>query len=454
MKRLWVALAALGATLAATGGAAANLSVGVNDDAGKSPLVAPWFYSTMQSVGLRIDTLTLLWDETAPTEIAAAGLIDDAIAQAETSGVTIELDLYPLHSMAFTGGRRCAPSSDPESCGDTFRIQQFATWAASVALRFPTVDQFVVMNECNQPRFVNPQWDRSGNNQSAEICGRALVAAYDAIKAVSSYDVVWGIGLSPRGNDSPNAASNSSTKPVTFLAALGAWFKAFALKTYRTGGLMDGLDFHPYPVPQTQPFAQGYADQKEASVTNLSRIYRAFYEAFKGSPQKTIGQQPGGGLPLSLNETGVQTASGGRSAYTGAEVSATSTGGVVGNFGSELYQAAWYRQMLDLLACDPNVAFVNIFHLIDEAALEGWQSGLYYADQTAKRSAQTVQAWLLQTGGACTGTVHPWTPTGSGAFAPPKWVKPKPKAKSKPRPKPRPGGHATAHGKAKGKPPL
>ena len=454
MKRLWVALAALGATLAATGGAAANLSVGVNDDAAKGPLVGQWFYSTMQSVGLRIDTLTLLWDETAPTEIAGAGLIDDAIAQAETSGVTIELDLYPLHSMAFTGGSRCPPSSDPESCGDTFRIQQFATWAASVARRFPTVDQFVVMNECNQPRFVNPQWDRSGNNQSAEICGRALVAAYDAIKAVSSYDVVWGIGLSPRGNDSPNAASNSSTKPVTFLAALGAWFKAFALKTHRTGGLMDGLDFHPYPVPQTQPFAQGYADQKEASVTNLSRIYRAFYDAFKGSPQKTIGQQPGGGLPLSLNETGVQTTSGGRSAYTGAEVSATSAGGVVGTFGSELYQAAWYRQMLDLLACDPNVAFVNIFHLIDEAALEGWQSGLYYADQTAKRSAQTVQAWLLQTGGACTGTVHPWTPTGGGAFAPPKWVKPKPKAKSKPRPKPRPGGHATAHGKAKGKPPL
>jgi hypothetical protein len=452
MKRLWVALAALGATLAATGGAAANLSVGVNDDAAKGPLVGPWFYSTMQSVGLRIDTLTLLWDETAPTEIAGAGLIDDAIAQAETSGVTIELDLYPLHSMAFTGGSRCAPSSDPESCGDTFRIQQFATWAASVARRFPTVDQFVVMNECNQPRFVNPQWDRSGNNQSAEICGRALVAAYDAIKAVSSYDVVWGIGLSPRGNDSPNAASNSSTKPVTFLAALGAWFKAFALKTHRTGGLMDGLDFHPYPVPQTQPFAQGYADQKEASVTNLSRIYRAFYDAFKGSPQKTIGQQPGGGLPLSLNETGVQTTSGGRSAYTGAEVSATSAGGVVGTFGSELYQAAWYRQMLDLLACDPNVAFVNIFHLIDEAALEGWQSGLYYADQTAKRSAQTVQAWLLQTGGACTGTVHPWTPTGGGAFAPPRWVKPK--AKSKPKAKPRPGGHATPHGKAKGKPPL
>jgi len=436
MKRLWVALAALIATMAAAGGAAANLSVGVNDDASKSPAVAPWFYSTMQSVGLRINTLTLLWDETAPTEIAGADLIDDAIAQAETSDVTIELDLYPLHSMAFTGGRRCAPSSDPESCGDTGRIQQFAAWAASVARRFPTVDQFVVMNECNQPRFVNPQWDRSGRNQSAEICGRALAAAYDAIKAVSSSDNVWGVGLSPRGNDSPNAASNSSTKPVTFLAALGSWFKAFALKTRRTHGLMDGFDFHPYPVPQTQPFAQGYADPKEASVTNLARIYQAFYDAFAGSPQKTIGQQAGGGLLMSLNETGVQTASGGRTAYTGAEVSATSAGGVVGGFASEDYQARWYRQMLDLLACDPNVAFVNIFHLIDENALEGWQSGLYYADETAKRSAQTVQAWLAQTRGACTGTLHPWTPARA-SFKPPKAPKTKLKTKV----------HRTAKGK-------
>jgi hypothetical protein len=449
MKTLRVALAALGATLAATGGAAANLSVGVNDDASKNPDVSRWFYSTMQSVGLRIDTLTLRWDETAPTEIAGAGPIDEAIEQAETSGVTIELDLYPLHSMAFTGGSRCPASRDPEACGDTFRIRQFAAWTASVARRFSDVDEFVVMNECNQPRFVNPQWDRSGNNQSAAICGRALAAAYDAIKDVSSDDVVWGVGLSPRGNDSPNAASNSSTKPVTFLAALGSWFKAFALKTHRTRGLMDGLDFHPYPVPQTQPFAQGYADRKEASVTNLSRIYRAFYDAFNGSPQKTIGQQAGGGLPLSLNETGVQTSSGGRAAYTGVEVSATSAGGVVGGFASEDYQARWYRQMLDLLACDPNVAFVNIFHLIDESALEGWQSGLYYADQMPKRSAQTVEAWLLQTGGACTGTVHAWKPQSTSSIKPPKLAKPKVKAKAK-----RAHRAAKPHRKVKTKPLL
>jgi hypothetical protein len=412
MRKVWAALAVLSATLAAAGGAAANLTVGVNDDAAKDSTVAPWFYSTMQTVGLRINTLTLLWDDTSPTEIANAGLVDQAIAKASASGVTIELDLYPARSMAFTGGSRCAPSSDPESCGDSYRIQQFGSWAGSVARRFPGVSQFVVMNECNQPRFVNPQWDTSGANQSAEICGRALVAAYDAIKAESSFNFVWGVGLSPRGNDSPGAVSNSSTKPVTFIAALGAWFKAYAQKTVRTRGLMDGFDFHPYPVPQTQPFLQGYADAKEASVTNLPRIYQAFYDAFSGSPQKTIGQQAGGGLPLSLNETGIQTGSGGKFGYIGSETSNNSAGGLIGDFASEDYQAGWYRQMLDLLACDPNVAFVNIFHLIDESALEGWQSGLYFVDESPKKSAQTVTDWLWRTGGACTGTIHPWTPPG------------------------------------------
>jgi hypothetical protein len=428
MKKLLVVFALAGATLFTAGTAAANLSVGVNDDASKDPSVAPWFYSTMQSEGLQINTLTLLWDDTTPFEIAGAAAIDDAIASAEADGVTIELDLYPAHSMTFTGGTRCTPSKDPEACGDSFRIQQFAEWAATVAQRFPDVTQFVVMNECNQPRFVNPQWDTSGANQSAEICGRALAAAYDAIKAVSSSDFVWGIGLSPRGNDSPHAASNSSTKPVTFLAALGKWFRSFAHETRRKHGLMDGFDFHPYPVPQSQPFAQGYADTKEAGVTNLPRIYQAFYGAFAGTPQKTIGQQAGGGLQLSLNETGVQTVSSGKSGYTGFEVSATGAGGVTGGFATEDYQATWYRQMLGLLACDPNIAFVNIFHLIDDSSLAGWQSGLYDADESPKKAAGVVQTWLAQTGGACTGVVQPWTPSSLGAAAvlkPPKTGKPK-----------------------------
>ena len=40
---------------------------------------------------------------------------------------------------------------------------------------------------------------------------------------------------------------------------------------------MDGFDFHPYPVPQSLPFATGYGDVRSASVSNLGRIYQAFF---------------------------------------------------------------------------------------------------------------------------------------------------------------------------------
>src|SRR5262249_8530278 len=152
---------------------------------------------------------------------------------------------------------------------------------------------------------------------------------YDALEAVNGGIQVWGLGLSPRGNDRPNAATNSSTTPVAFLTALGAWFHAYVKKTGRTAPLMDGLDFHPYPVPQSLPFATGYADVRSASVSNLPRIYQAFYSAFDGTPQRTIGRQKGGGLPVSLNETGVQTDTLGRSGYSGSELSATPAGGVL-----------------------------------------------------------------------------------------------------------------------------
>jgi hypothetical protein len=415
MRNVCTAVLSALALLALSGSASATLIVGVNDDTPKNPALAPWFYSTMVSERLQVDTISLRWDENAPTSIPNESYVAQAISAANAKGITTELDLYPLHSQVFTGGSQCTSDDDPLSCGNSPLIQQFARWTALVSRTFPTVYQFVVMNECNQPLFVNPQWDASGQNQSAEICGRALAAAYDALKAVSSLNFVWGVGLSPRGNDTLTAASNSSTSPVNFLLALGQWFRAFAQATQRTAPLMDGLDFHPYPVPQSLAFATGYTTPNNASVSNLPRIYQAFYSGFNGTPQKTIGQQPGGGLPVSLNETGVQTDSSAHAtAYTGTEVSATAAGGVLGEFATEAYQASWYQQMLSLVACDPNVRLVNIFHLLDETALSGWQSGLFYADQTPKQSAQVVQGFVAS-GGTCQGAPAPWTPPGVSA---------------------------------------
>jgi hypothetical protein len=402
----------MAAALALGGAARADVAVGVNDDAGRDVTQAGWFYATAGAEGLQNDSITLRWDDGSPTTVPDQEGVQRALDLAASSGVSIEFDLFPLHSQIFTSAAGCTSSTDPEGCGDTAKIQQFAAWTGQVAAMFPTVHQFIVMNECNQPLFVNPQWDQSGLNQSAEICGRALVASYDVLKAVNSESFVWGVGLSPRGNDNPAAASNSSTTPVTFLHDLGAWFHAFVAKTGRTKPLMDGLDYHPYPIPQSLPFSQGYATPSEATVSNLPRIYQAFYDGFSGTPQRTIGQQAGGGLPVSLNEVGIQTDSTGHFGYVGTETGANAAGGVIGQFATESYQATWYSQMLDLLACDPNVKIVNIYHLIDEAGLAGWQSGLYYADRTAKSSAAVVHDWIANTAGACRGSLHPWTPAG------------------------------------------
>ena len=135
-----VALASLGTALALAGTAAADLSVGVNDDAGKfEASELSWFYPTMASTGLAVNAITLRWDETAPTAVADEAVISQAIERAQASGITVELDIYPLRSQAFTNGAKCASSTDPEACGNTARIKQFAAWAATVARTFPTV---------------------------------------------------------------------------------------------------------------------------------------------------------------------------------------------------------------------------------------------------------------------------------------------------------------------------
>ena len=54
---------------------------------------------------------------------------------------------------------------------------------------------------------------------------------------------------------------------------------------------------------------------------------------------------------------------------------------------SEETQAEYYRQALELAACQPTVIAVFFFHLFDEADLNRWQSGPYYADTTTPKSS-------------------------------------------------------------------
>jgi hypothetical protein len=57
----------------------------------------------------------------------------------------------------------------------------------------------------------------------------------------------------------------------------------------------------------------------------------------------------------------------------------------------EATQAAYYIQAMKLAMCQPNVVGIMLFHVEDESGLPGWQSGLFFADGTAKSSLDPVR---------------------------------------------------------------
>ena len=241
------------------------------------------------------------------------------------------------------------------------RPEAFGAWLGELAQRYPTVRQFVVGNEPNQPAFWRPQFS-GAKQRSARTFGPFLAAGYDALKAVDPTLTVVGVGLSPRGNDRPAAKSNVSTSPVRFLASLGAWYRASG----RARPLMDGLSFHPYPNAATDPLDRGYP-WPNAGFVNLARIKQAAWDAFAGTAQPTTVD----GLRLYLDEVGWQVDTTGRAGYAGAENVAVT---------DEASQAAVYGELVRRAACDPDVAQVNIFGFRDDALRTGFQAGLFRVD--------------------------------------------------------------------------
>jgi len=392
MKSGLAAAAALVAALAfgAAHASADGVSWGVNDNAGLYEQGEGAFWDTMLGLGLTTNTITLRFDETTSDGLNPVDAEDlpASMAAARAAGVAVEFDIYPRHAREL---------SDPKG------PSRFAAFLTGLAQAYPDVTQYVLMNECNQDLFVNPQSVRA-RNLSAPRCGAFLAAGYDALKAVSPDIFVWGLGLSPRGNR-PDKHDHPSTDPIDWLGFLGRWYRAGR----RTKPLMDGLDLHPYPIPQSLPFATGYQNRYSFSVANLPRVYAAFYKAFVGTAQPTVGLM--GRLPVQLNEVGIQTTVAGRPGYTGVETAANALGGMRPPYDTARYQAQWYMKLVDFAECDADISSVNLFKLVDETSLAGWQSGLFYAGWAPKRSAGAVRYEIGRVDGQCPrGRPQYWAP--------------------------------------------
>lgn len=374
--RIFAVATALTVALLTGANVAVAADVGANDDTAKfSEDGGAALYGRMAALGLRQTVISVRFVPSQAVVIQDKQQLDRAIASATDAGLRVVLAVYPYPPRELEAGLG-SPSL-------------FAAYVGVLASIYPQVRQFVIGNEPNQPAFWRPQFDAAGSNLSATAFAPYLAAAYDMLKSVDSTISVVGVGLSPRGNDRPDARNNISTSPVRFLRALGAWYR----RSGRTRPLMDAFSFHPYPNEATDPLERGYL-WPNAGFANLDRVKQALFDAFSGTPQQTTID----GLKLHLDEVGWQVATAGRVGYRGLEnVSVT----------DELTQAAIYGQLIRDAACDPDVASLSFFGFRDDGLRTGFQAGLERVDGSVRPAEAAVQAAIPE---ACAGPLHVWAP--------------------------------------------
>jgi hypothetical protein len=253
---------------------------------------------------------------------------------------------------------------------------QFAAYTAALARAFPHIRDIVVGNEPNLNTFWMPQFGPRGNDVAATAYLDLLARTYDALKAVSPRIQVIGGALAPRGSDRPNGKRQTHS-PSQFIKDLGAAYRASG----RTKPIMDAFSMHPYMRTSELSPTGTHADTT-ITIGDYPKLTALLASAFAGTPQR------GRGLPIYYTEFGVQTRvpAAHRHAYT--DLAAAGANDAV----DPQTQARYYRQALELAACQPTVKGLFVFHTFDEQDLAGWQSGLYYADQKPKPSLPAFRA--------------------------------------------------------------
>jgi hypothetical protein len=292
----------------------------------------------------------------------------------------IVLDVYPTEAAAF--------ALDGEA-----RAALFAAYLQTLARRYPQVTDYIVGNEPNEGFFWQPQFGPAGEQLSGASFARLLAAAYDALKAVNPGLRVIAAGPSNEGND------RTSTSPVRFIRAVGDAYRASG----RAAPIMDALGFHVYPRVNTDPPAQPYG-WPNAGAADLARLKQAVWDAFAGTGQPTFPEGPAvagnGALALVVDEFGWQAAiePSLASRYAGAENVPPV---------SEADQARHYADLVRMLSCDPAVTDAMVFHLVDEADLSRFQTGLLRIDGSERPSYGAMREAIAAAGSCAVPVV--WT---------------------------------------------
>jgi len=253
----------------------------------------------------------------------------------------------------------------------------FAAYAAAVVKTVPALRIVIVGNEPNLNRYWLPQFNEDGSDAAAPAYESLLALTYDAVKAQDPNVTVLGGAVSPRGGDVAGGIRPTHS-PTVFIHDMGQAYR----DSGRTEPIMDGFAFHPYEDNSSvEPALGTHPNSTTIALADYPKLVASLGEAFPD----------GYSMPIWYDEFGVesQIPASKLPLYTGTEPATTKPV-------PEATQAAYYRQAVQLTFCQPNVRGLFLFHSVDEKDLAGWQSGVYYVDDTPKSSLPAVRLALQE----------------------------------------------------------
>ena len=312
-----VAAALIAAVAASTAAAGPKIAYGLQDDAWiqYGPGTVEDRVATLQDLGVRVMRVTVHWDQVEPEQGSFDWTGTDAVLDAlQDAGIEPVLTLYGTPGWA--NGVR-APNVAPTNGAD------FATFAAAIAERYPSVHKWTIWNEPNQRRWLSTA-------SPVQYVTRLLNPAYAAIHDVSPSSRVAGGVTAPRG-------ATGGTSPVAFIRGMG-----------RAGARLDVYAHHPYALgPSETPWSGGCARCQTITLSTIDKLLTETRRAF-GRP-----------IRLWLTELGYQSNPPDRIAGVPWAVQAT------------YVAAAAYRAWLT-----PRVDLLIQYLYRDEPGTDRWQSGL------------------------------------------------------------------------------
>jgi hypothetical protein len=324
----------------------------------------------LRLAGLNAVRVTSIWDPDNPDPSQEEiGTLRNVASAAQLDGMQMFVAVYNF-------GSRTTPLTEAAQ-------SSFASYAASLARRVPGLNNFIIGNEPNLNRFWLPQFNPDGSDAAAPAYLGLLYRTYTALKAVNQQIRVFGGAISPRGIDRPGTGRDTHS-PTVFIQDLGTAYRASGL----TGPVMDALAIHPYPENSSIAPTFAHPNTTPIGIADYTKLTGLLATAFDGTGQ------PGSTLPILYAEYGIETQipAAEASRYTGAEPATIKPV-------PESTQSAYYKQAIAISFCQPNVMGLFIFHAFDEPALDRFQSGIYYADNTPKSSLAALRDAVRQSRG-------------------------------------------------------